>query len=153
MLTPHPHLQCRCLKLGRAIPLPTLRALVACYWENLYVTIALQSSVISTQNIQSLSWRYNRVGLYLSVPNPDFWTTTVWKYASFWLHYRVVQKYYDRAFRLLNLEHYLNVAPTYAIYLRRIFDSRWRLTFSLCLCILPGDKELFPRDKTIGVCN
>ena len=27
---PHPHLQCRGLKQGRAIPLPTLRALVAC---------------------------------------------------------------------------------------------------------------------------
>ena len=26
---PHPHLQCRGLKKGRAIPLPTLRALVA----------------------------------------------------------------------------------------------------------------------------
>jgi hypothetical protein len=26
----HPHLQCRGLKKGRAIPLPTLRALVAC---------------------------------------------------------------------------------------------------------------------------
>ena len=30
MLNPHPHLQCRGLKLGRAIPLPALRALVAC---------------------------------------------------------------------------------------------------------------------------
>ena len=28
-LTPHPYLQCRGLKKGRAIPLPTLRALVA----------------------------------------------------------------------------------------------------------------------------
>ena len=28
--SPHPHLQCRGLKLGRAIPLPTLRAFVAC---------------------------------------------------------------------------------------------------------------------------
>ena len=27
---PHPHLQCRGLKQGRAKPLPTLRALVAC---------------------------------------------------------------------------------------------------------------------------
>ena len=30
MLTPHPNLQCRGLKLGRAIPLPALRTLVAC---------------------------------------------------------------------------------------------------------------------------
>ena len=29
-LTTHPQLQCRGLKLGRAIPLPTLRGLVAC---------------------------------------------------------------------------------------------------------------------------
>ena len=29
VLTPHPHLQCRSLKKCRAIPLPTLRALVA----------------------------------------------------------------------------------------------------------------------------
>ena len=32
---PHPHLQCRGLKFGRAIPLPALRALVACYRGNL----------------------------------------------------------------------------------------------------------------------
>ena len=32
---PPPHLQCRGLKLGRAIPLPALRALVACYRESL----------------------------------------------------------------------------------------------------------------------
>ena len=37
MLTPLPHLQCRGLKLGRAIPLPTLRTLVACYRGNLYL--------------------------------------------------------------------------------------------------------------------
>ena len=30
VLIPHPHLQCRGLKLGRATPLPALRALVAC---------------------------------------------------------------------------------------------------------------------------
>ena len=30
---PHPHLQCRVLKYGRTIPLPTLRALVACKGE------------------------------------------------------------------------------------------------------------------------
>jgi hypothetical protein len=30
VLTTHPNLQCRGLKKGRAIPLPTLRALVAC---------------------------------------------------------------------------------------------------------------------------
>jgi hypothetical protein len=29
VLTPNPHLQCRGLKFGRAIPLPALRALVA----------------------------------------------------------------------------------------------------------------------------
>ena len=29
VLTPHPHLQCRGLKLGRAIPIPALIALVA----------------------------------------------------------------------------------------------------------------------------
>ena len=34
---PHPYLQCRGLKLGRAITLPTLRALVVCYMENLYL--------------------------------------------------------------------------------------------------------------------
>ena len=34
---PPPHLQCRGLKLGTAIPLPALRALVACYRENLYL--------------------------------------------------------------------------------------------------------------------
>ena len=33
----HPHLQCRGLKLGRAIPLPAIRALVACYRENIYL--------------------------------------------------------------------------------------------------------------------
>ena len=34
---PHSHLQCRDLKLGRAIHLPTLRALVACYRGNILV--------------------------------------------------------------------------------------------------------------------
>ena len=37
MLTRHPHLQWRGLKLGRAIRLPTLRTLVACYRESLYL--------------------------------------------------------------------------------------------------------------------
>jgi hypothetical protein len=36
VLIPHPHLQCPGLKLGRAISLPTLWALVACQRENLY---------------------------------------------------------------------------------------------------------------------
>ena len=34
---PHPHLQCRGLEQGRALPLPTLRTLVACYKKNLYL--------------------------------------------------------------------------------------------------------------------
>ena len=34
---PHPHIQCRGLKLGRAIPIPTVRALVACYREKRYL--------------------------------------------------------------------------------------------------------------------
>ena len=38
---PQPHLQCRGLKLGRAIPLPALRALVACYRENLYLYLCI----------------------------------------------------------------------------------------------------------------
>ena len=37
MLAPHPHHQCRGLKLDRAIPLPALMVLVACYVENLYL--------------------------------------------------------------------------------------------------------------------
>ena len=35
--SPHPNPQCRGLKLGRAIPLPALRALVACYRGNIYL--------------------------------------------------------------------------------------------------------------------
>jgi hypothetical protein len=36
------------------------------------LTVTLYSSVITTQNIQSLSWRYNQVRLYL------YWETVVW---------------------------------------------------------------------------
>ena len=42
MLSPHPHLQCRGLKKGRAIPLPTLRALVAYKGGNLYLLFVLK---------------------------------------------------------------------------------------------------------------
>ena len=35
VLSPHPHLQCRGLKKGRATPVPILRALVACKGETL----------------------------------------------------------------------------------------------------------------------
>ena len=35
-----PHLQCRGLKLGRAIPLPTLRALLVCIGRTLTFTLA-----------------------------------------------------------------------------------------------------------------
>ena len=42
MLTPHPYLQCRGLKLGTAIPLPALRALVACYRKNLYFYLTIR---------------------------------------------------------------------------------------------------------------
>ena len=37
--TPHPHLQCRGLKVGRAIPLPALRALVACMGRTFTFTV------------------------------------------------------------------------------------------------------------------
>jgi hypothetical protein len=45
---PPPHLQCRGLKLGRAIPLPSLRALVACYRENLYLYLSKYSITANT---------------------------------------------------------------------------------------------------------
>ena len=41
VLTPQPHLQCRGLKLGRAIPLSALRALVACYGEHQPLSICV----------------------------------------------------------------------------------------------------------------
>ena len=40
---PHPHLQCRGLKQGRAIPLPTLRALVACIGGNPYLSSPMRT--------------------------------------------------------------------------------------------------------------
>ena len=45
VLITHPHLQCPGLKFGRAIPLPALRALVACYRENLYLYLYLYISL------------------------------------------------------------------------------------------------------------
>ena len=52
-----PHLQCRGLKLGRAIPLPTLRALVACYIY-LYLLPNLNSAL---HPCKSLAWRSGRL--------------------------------------------------------------------------------------------
>ena len=51
MLTPQPHPQCRGLKLGRAIPLPALRALVACYREKLCLKNKGQVQVRGTTGI------------------------------------------------------------------------------------------------------
>ena len=52
---PQPHLQCRSLKLGRAITLPALRVLVVCYRENLYL---YQSSAGSIDLVQEeRSWK------------------------------------------------------------------------------------------------
>ena len=39
----HPHLQCRGLKKGRAIPLSTVRALVACIWRTFLRCIAART--------------------------------------------------------------------------------------------------------------
>ena len=47
---PHLHLQCRGLKLGRAIPLPTLRGLVACIGRTFTFTFTLR-------NLPSLNFR------------------------------------------------------------------------------------------------
>ena len=41
VLKPHPHLQCRRLKLGTAIPITALRALPVCYRDNIYFTFTL----------------------------------------------------------------------------------------------------------------
>ena len=46
VLNPPPHIQCRGLKLGRAIPLPALRTLVVWYRENLYLYHPLTSRKI-----------------------------------------------------------------------------------------------------------
>ena len=54
VLTPHPHLQCRGLKLGRAIPLPALRALVACYRENLYLYLYFYIGCVTEYKIANL---------------------------------------------------------------------------------------------------
>ena len=58
VLTTPTRLRCRGLKLGRAIPLPTLRALVACYRENLY----LLPSVYSVTRLLKL---YMRVLMFI----------------------------------------------------------------------------------------
>ena len=59
VLTHHPHLQCRGLKMGRAIPLPTLRALVVYTGRTFTFTITVSSYVYRRLYINLVSLFYN----------------------------------------------------------------------------------------------
>ena len=72
MLIPQPHLQCRGLKLGRAIPQPALRALVACVGRTFYlnckrvyyVSIKISDFACVNERTENLQHNYIVSGIY-----------------------------------------------------------------------------------------
>jgi hypothetical protein len=57
VLNPHPHLQFRGLQLVRAIPLPALRTLVACYRDSLYPYLYRRRGTRRLCNTMSIDWK------------------------------------------------------------------------------------------------
>ena len=80
---PRPHLQCRGLKLGRAIPLPALRPLVACIGRTFTLHTINSNSRISNYQFSLFSEKNPVIRIlcifgWLAVPiSTDKWSSTV----------------------------------------------------------------------------